>query len=317
MVLADFKSVVPPVGPGGGGFDSHPFRQILLLTSSSNFINWFESTMKKILLTISLILMFLSVLSFGCRETKKTEKIKMESSQAKVTLITLYDNYQHDPDLKTGWGFSCLVKVGDENILFDTGADSPTLLDNMKKLKIDPKDINMIVLSHIHGDHTGGLFGILKENSNLSVYVPESFPQKFKKEVESYKAKVVEVSDPIKISESVSITGELGTWIKEQSLIVKTTKGSVVITGCAHPGIVEILEEVKKIAGGNIYLVMGGFHLAGAGDSRLKEIVKSFRELGVKEVAPCHCSGDRTRELFKEEYKEDFISNGVGKVIEI
>ncbi len=241
----------------------------------------------------------------------------MESSQAKITLITLYDNYQHDPDLKTGWGFSCLVKVGDKNILFDTGADSPTLLDNMKKLKIDPKDINMIVLSHIHGDHTGGLRGILKMNSDLTVYLPKSSPNDFKKGVESYKAKVVEVGDPILITESVSSTGELGTWIKEQSLIVKTKEGLAVITGCAHPGIVEILEEVKKLTGEDIYLVLGGFHLGGESDSKLKEIIKSFRELGVKKAAPCHCSGDRTRELFKEEYKEDFISNGVGKVIEI
>ena len=241
----------------------------------------------------------------------------MESSQTKVTLITLYDNYQHDPDLKTGWGFSCLVKAGGNNILFDTGADSPTLLDNMKKLEIDPKDINMIVLSHIHGDHTGGLLGILEMNSELTLYLPKSFPNDFKKGVESYKAKVVEIGDPIEITENVSTTGELGTWIKEQSLIVKTTKGLVVITGCAHPGIVEILKEVKKITEEDIYLVLGGFHLSGTGDPELKKIVKSFRELGVKKVAPCHCSGDRTRELFKEEYKEDFISNGVGKIIEI
>ncbi len=241
----------------------------------------------------------------------------MESSQAKVTMITLYDNYQHDPDLKTGWGFSCLVKAGDKNILFDTGADSPTLLDNMKNSKIDPKDINMIVLSHIHQDHTGGLLGILKMNSKLTVYLPKSFPNDFKKRVESYKAKVVEVSDPISITESVSTTGELGTWIKEQSLIVKTTKGLVVITGCAHPGIVDILKEVKKTTNEDIYLVLGGFHLAGVSDSELKKIIRSFKELGVKKAAPCHCSGDRTRELFKEEYKENFISNGVGRVIEI
>ncbi len=232
-------------------------------------------------------------------------------------MITLYDNYLYDPDLKTGWGFSCLVKVKDKNILFDTGADDFTLLDNMKNLKIDPKDINIIVLSHIHGDHTGGLWGILEKNSNLTVYLPRSFPRDFKKKVQSYKAKVVEVDDPAVIFESVSTTGELGTWIKEQSLIVKTTKGLVVITGCAHPGIVDILREVKKITGEDIYLVLGGFHLSGSSDSELKKIVKAFRELEVKKVAPCHCSGDRTRRLFKDEYQKDFISNGVGKVIEI
>ena len=241
----------------------------------------------------------------------------MESSQAKVTLITIYDNYEHNPELKTGWGFSCLVRAGDKNILFDTGADSPTLLGNMERLGIDPKTINAIVLSHIHGDHTGGLDGILEINSNLDVYLLKSFPDEFKNKVRSYEANVVEVSDPVEMSESVSTTGELGTWIKEQALIVNTEKGLVVITGCAHPGIVEMLREAKRLTGGEIYLVIGGFHLSGTSDSKLRDITKSFRELGVQKAVPCHCSGDRARELFKEEYREDFIENGVGKIIEI
>lgn len=250
-------------------------------------------------------------------EAKAAEGVKADSTGAEVTVITIYDNYEHDPDLKTGWGFSCLVQAGDKNILFDTGADSPTLLANMKGLEIDPKDINVVVLSHIHGDHTGGLGGILKMNSDLIVYLPKSFPNDFKKDVESYKAKVVEVGGPVEIAEKVSSSGELGTLIKEQSLIVRTSKGPVVITGCAHPGIVDIIEAVKKITGEDVYLVMGGFHLLNMSESELKEVIKGFRALKVKKVAPSHCSGDKTRELFEEEYKEDFISNGVGKKIEI
>ncbi len=128
---------------------------------------------------------------------------------------------------------------------------------------------------------------------------------------------MIEVSDPVKISESVSTTGELGTLIKEQALIVRTEKGLVVITGCAHPRIVEMLREAKRVTGEEIYLVVGGFHLPGTGDSKLRDIIESLRELEVKRAAPCHCSGDRTRELFKEEYGQDFIANGVGKTIEI
>lgn len=258
---------------------------------------------------------FLVILFFIPKEVNKFEGgIEMEMAKASgVTLITVYDNYMHDPELKTGWGFSCLVEFENETILFDTGGDSETLLSNMERLGKDPKAIDKIVLSHIHGDHTGGLAGILEKNPNVTVYLPKSFPGDFKNDISSK----VEVGSPFKISESVMTTGELGTWIKEQSLVINTERGLVVITGCAHPGIVDIVKEVKKLASGEIYLVVGGFHLGGASDLELREIIKSFRELGVRKVSPSHCSGDRAKELFREEYGEDFIENGVGKVIEI
>ena len=259
-----------------------------------------------------LLIVFITLVS-GCIEQERM--IEMEKTN--VSIITIYDNYEYNPELKTGWGFSCLVKTEKENILFDTGADSPTLLSNMEKLGIAPKEIDTLVLSHIHGDHTGGLAGVLDKNSNVTVYLPKSFPADFKKMVKSYSSEIVEVSNSIKISESVSTTGELGTLIKEQSLIINTENGLVVITGCAHPGIVNIVKKAKELTNENIYLVMGGFHLSGASDSEIRKIVSSFRELGVERVAPCHCSGDRTRELFEKEYKDNFIKNGVGRIIHV
>jgi 7,8-dihydropterin-6-yl-methyl-4-(beta-D-ribofuranosyl)aminobenzene 5'-phosphate synthase len=210
-----------------------------------------------------------------------------------------------------------LIEADGKKILFDTGADSPTLLHNMEKLGIDPETIDEVVISHAHGDHVDGLTGFLQINPNVKVFMLKSFPDDFKREVESLKAEVVEVVDSMSISERVSTTGELGASIKEQSLLVKTNKGLVVITGCAHPGIVDILGHAKKTTGEDVYLVLGGFHLLRAGESELKEIIRSFRELGVKKAAPCHCSGDQTRELFQKEYQEDFIANGVGMKIEI
>jgi len=232
-------------------------------------------------------------------------------------LVTVFDNYQFDPSLKTGWGFSCLVKVGEQWILFDTGADSLILLANMEKLKIDPAKIDIIVLSHIHDDHVGGLFGVLEENSKIQVFLPVSFPKNFKDKIKSYGSKAVEVKESAKIADGVYSTGELGTWIKEQSLIVETTQGLVIITGCAHPGIVRIVEKTKEMFEKEVYLVLGGFHLGGASDSQLKNIIASFRDLGVQKVAPCHCSGKRCRELFKQEYGQDYLENGVGRVIDI
>lgn len=253
---------------------------------------------------------------FFQKEFKLSQPETME--KAKITLITIYDNYQADPRLKTGWGFSCLIKIRDKNILFDTGADSETLLFNMEKKEIDPKETNLIVLSHIHGDHVGGLEGILKRNGKVKVYIPTSFPDSLRQKIKSYGGEYIDVKNSMEISEGVYSTGEMGTWIKEQSLIVNTEKGLILITGCAHPGVVNIIEKAKEMfSEKNVFLVLGGFHLSGASNSELKRIIENFRKLGVQKVAPCHCSGDRCRELFKEEYKENFLENGVGKIIEI
>jgi len=170
----------------------------------------------------------------------------------------------------------------------------------MKKMTLNPKNIDFVFISHLHEDHTCGLSGILEIKPNLRVYKPESF------------------SGPSQIVDGVWTTGPLGREIVEQSLIISSEKGLVVITGCAHPGVVNIVKKIKKIfPQESIYLVLGGFHLGGALDYELKSIIADFRKLGIQKVAPCHCSGDICRELFKEEYKKNFIENGVGKIIEI
>ncbi|MEW6685936.1 MAG: MBL fold metallo-hydrolase [Candidatus Edwardsbacteria bacterium] len=234
-----------------------------------------------------------------------------------ITIRIIYDNYQFDPQLKAEWGFSCFIIGTQKTILFDTGGDGSTLLSNMKKLKITPDQVDLIFLSHIHGDHTGGLLEFLKKNHKVKVFLPHSFPSTFKKEITALGAQYIEVKEPIEICQDVFSTGELGSSIKEQSLVIKTEKGLVIITGCAHPGIVDIVKKTKKLLNQNIYLVMGGFHLLGSSKEVIEKIVYEFRKMGVKKVAPCHCSGDKTRELFQQKYKEDFISGGVGKMIEI
>ena len=231
-------------------------------------------------------------------------------------LIIVYDNNPFDSRLKAAWGFSCLVRLPERTILFDTGGASSTLLYNMRQLQIDPKEVEVVVLSHIHGDHVGGLGGFLEQNNNVTVYLPRSFPQGFKDDIRFLGAKVEEIYEAKELMPGVYSTGELGDGIKEQSLIITTSQGLAVITGCAHPGVVNIIQRAKEVApDGKVYLVVGGFHLGGASSPELESIINSFQQLDVEKVAPCHCSGDQTRQLFKQRYGTNYIESGVGKII--
>jgi 7,8-dihydropterin-6-yl-methyl-4-(beta-D-ribofuranosyl)aminobenzene 5'-phosphate synthase len=242
-----------------------------------------------------------------------------------LTLTIVYDNNAYDPRLRTAWGFSCLIQYRGQVILFDTGGDSPTLLANMDMLGIDPSEIETVVLSHRHSDHTGGLSGLLPmAGDGLTVFVPQSFSARFKDAVrtraqpfDKLRASLVEVAGPLKIGEEVYTTGELGAGIIEQSLMVRTDEGLVVVTGCAHPGIVEIVRKAKTLSGDGVYLVLGGFHLGGKSRTEIEGILSEFRRLGVRKVAPCHCTGEQAIRMFRQEYGEDFIQAGAGKVIYI
>lgn len=233
------------------------------------------------------------------------------------SITIVYDNNAQDPLLTTDWGFACVIETEGLNILFDTGGDGTILLSNMKKLGLGPKQIDIVFLSHIHSDHVGGLTDFLRQNPNVIVYYPHSFPKEFEDKTSSAGAKAVAIDQPQQIANGIYSTGEMGTSIKEQSLVIKTAKGLLIITGCSHPGIVEIIKRAEDIGKGKPYLVLGGFHLKGANESQLAKVVDAFKSSGVKKVGPAHCSGDRTRALFKKVYGSGYITAGVGTVVDV
>jgi len=242
-----------------------------------------------------------------------------------LTIKVVYDNNPYKQELGTAWGFSAFIIGTEKNILFDTGGDGSLLLENMQKLAIEPNSIDVVVLSHIHGDHTGGLASFLQKNYKTEVFLPESFPKKFKESVQQYQAKVIEIKQPLKICENVYSTGQLGNpstrlwtgWIKEQSLIIRTKAGLVVITGCAHPGIVNMVNTAKELMKDDVLLVMGGFHLEWATRGKIEKIISAFKQCGVQYVSPCHCTGEKARSLFEKHFGKNYINNGVGKVISL
>jgi len=233
---------------------------------------------------------------------------------APVTFTILYDNNAGFPDLQTAWGFACLVESGETTLLFDTGGDSAVLLSNMALLGKDPRVIDLIVLSHIHGDHTGGLTGLLDHADAPTVYVPAAFPASFKAGVRS-RTTLVEVAAPLQIAPGIMSTGPVDGGIVEQALAVETAEGWAVVTGCAHPGIVSMVREARACTDGEIALVMGGFHLGQASSAKLSAIIADFEALGVQRAAPTHCSGDRARAAFSETFRGQTFLVGAGSVL--
>ena len=253
---------------------------------------------------------FMTQINPAAGETKKAD-------HGPLRLYVVFNNVPHKAGLKTGWGFSCLIEGLDETVLFDTGGNGDTLRSNMRHLGLDAKAVDAVVLSHIHGDHTGGLRALLARNSDVTVYVPESFPASFQSEVKRLGAAIRTVSGPRQLMNGLHSTGEMGQTIKEQALIVDTREGLIVITGCAHPNIADIAERARAYLGKNIYLLMGGFHLLDESKDEILRTIHALKRLGVRKVAPSHCTGDEATGLFRKSWGEDFVEGGLGAIIEL
>ncbi len=233
-----------------------------------------------------------------------------------LTITVIYDNNPYDQRLNSAWGFSALIEYRDHSLLFDTGGDGQLLMENLRILGIDPTRIDSVVLSHAHEDHTGGLTALLDTGAKPVVYLLPSFPVSFKHQIEQY-TQVNEVSPGQSFAEGLWTTGEIGATIPEQALVIQTELGLVVITGCAHPGIVAILEQARELFAEPVRLVLGGFHLGSKSDAEINAILTDFRRLEVEQVAPCHCTGEYAITRFTAEYGDDFIQIGVGSVIRL
>jgi len=233
------------------------------------------------------------------------------------TFTILYNNYANVPGTIADWGFSCLVEGGEQTILFDTGAQGDILMQNVRKLNVDLSKVNIIVLSHNHADHTGGLDSVLAIQPDARVFIPHSFPHDFARQHKLSDSSVQRIKDSRQICANVFTTGEMGSSIKEHSLVFHTGEGQVILTGCSHQGIIKIVHKTQELDPQPIYMVLGGMHLLQHSDTDIKEIIRIFKEAGVQKCCATHCTGDRAIGLFSESFKENFINAGTGMVLTI
>jgi 7,8-dihydropterin-6-yl-methyl-4-(beta-D-ribofuranosyl)aminobenzene 5'-phosphate synthase len=237
----------------------------------------------------------------------------MAQREDNLSLTVVYDNVSLEEELTPDWGFSCVIAGAEKRILFDAGTKGSILLANMNKLSIAPGSIDIIFISHEHRDHAGGLWDFLEHNAQITLFIPASFSLDFKNRARGYGISLVEVEGQTEICRGVYSTGQLGSSTKEQALVMRTTDGLVVITGCAHPGIVEILRSAGKVSREKVHMVLGGFHLLNHSPEEVKAIIGQFKNIGVEKVGACHCTGEKAMELFASEYGANYIAIGAGK----
>jgi len=237
-----------------------------------------------------------------------------------MNIKIVFNNEAMDETFATGWGFSCFV---DDQILFDTGEKTEYLSENMRKMAIDVSQIRDIVLSHDHWDHTGGLAAVIKKRHGIKVYGCPGFSQVLKNKVGKLQGEFIESAKFLELKTNIFITGEIpsvykGQSMPEQALVTRTKNGISIITGCAHPGIINIIEIVKKyFKVKTIYTVLGGFHLHATNENEINTIARKFKELKVVKAGPAHCSGATAERIFQEHYITDFVQVVTGKAIEV
>ncbi len=235
-----------------------------------------------------------------------------------VSITVVFDNYLWSEKYGTGWGFAAVVETDDRTLLFDTGEDGATLLRNMQRASISPRAIDSLAISHDHHDHTGGLKTITRERggSRIKLYAPSDFPATYDDEL-GEATEVVRIGDWTEVSPGMHSTGTMRgeSGPSEHALAIRTTAGTIVLTGCAHPGIVETLLRVEAETGEVPVLAAGGFHLFKSDAEEIERVTRNLCRLGISRLMPSHCTGDEGIAAIKSACGESFVPGGAGRRI--
>lgn len=242
-----------------------------------------------------------------------------ETSSVRVT--TLVDNDVWKKGLRSSWGLSLYVETVTEEkqhtILMDTSGSVEALFENASRLGANLSTVEAIFISHWHEDHCGSLSHVLPlSRRRIPVYVPSVNPSGIRIIREARGIPWV-CSRPTEFMEGMMSTGEMWNGISEHSLLINLNeRGLVVLTGCSHPGVINIIKRAQKISGGdNIHAVIGGFHISST--NKGMKVAEFLRQLGVKLVSPCHCTHAKAKIGIMKIMEEEYIRNGSGKSISI
>ena len=243
-------------------------------------------------------------------------------------------------------GLAFYFKYNDKEYLFDTG-QGEVLFSNAKKMGIDLRNIDTVFLSHGHDDHTGGLKQLLQINPELRVFAhSEIFLPKYKKvegklefigsEIDKSEVKNFEAAETATTAAAgIYSTGEI-TFPKESyinpryvfekdgqqltdpfnddtSLYLETESGIVILLGCSHKGVKNIINEIRAEVGDRkIAAILGGMHLKRKSSEEVDDLIEYFKEIEFDLLVPMHCTGREAAVKFKNAFKKQVKLASVG-----
>jgi 7,8-dihydropterin-6-yl-methyl-4-(beta-D-ribofuranosyl)aminobenzene 5'-phosphate synthase len=262
-------------------------------------------------------------------------------------ITVLYDAFGKTPGMEKDWGYSALIEYGGKRILFDTGNNAETLAKNAKAKGVDLSHLDFAVLSHRHGDHMGGMEYLLRTNPNVKIYAPKegfgvyggSLPGSFYRRDTSLPAEqryydgsppqvmtfgsawprahfqlvdeTTEIAPGIHLISLVS--DKPGTLeLRELSLAIDTPDGIVLVVGCSHPGIENIVRTAATF-NSHIHMIAGGLHLVTATDADIDKVVSSLHDTWkVDLIAPGHCTGEPAFAALRRAFGDHYLYAGLG-----
>ncbi|HET8924829.1 MAG TPA: MBL fold metallo-hydrolase [Candidatus Acidoferrum sp.] len=274
------------------------------------------------------------------------------SAETPSRVTILYDAFGKSPSLTMDFGFAALLEYGGKRILFDTGNNAKIFEHNVKAMGVDLRNLDFVVISHRHADHTSGITYLLTVNPKVKIYVPDEIWGLFARgptndfyrkdpslppEMRYYgghppeileggtpwpNANFISVSQKTEVAPGLFILPGVSTSpgtleLKELSLAIKSPQGVILMVGCSHPGVENILHEATAIDP-HVHILFGGLHQIQKPDPEVERIATVLHgQYKLDLVAPGHCTGEPQFAALKKAFGDHYVYAGVGTVVDL